>query len=684
MKKLFPVLLFCLCLFNSAIGQDLTEKSVSDSVTIDEITVSAFRFEKKLLETPGAISLITLQQIQLNSEVSIDQLINQTSGVYMQSGTMNTNRLTIRGIGSRSPYSTNKIRAYFEGIPLTNGVGETSIEDLNLLTFSKVEIIKGPASGYYGSGLGGTLLFAARRQQGDVAEGSASYGSFNTSRQRISLQLDRDAFKHGLYYENFTSDGFRDNNQTDRSNLSYIGRLDKDKHHFNLLINHTGMMAYIPSSIDKDTYQNSPEKAAANWAATEGFEDYQKLLGGFSVSSEWKRNKSSQISLFANQYKNYELRPFNILKEDSYYWGGRFIFEKLLINQKAEWKFTIGNESFFEKYNWLTFENNDRQQGLLLSKNRENRNYLNNFVQITLTANQKLIASFGTNLNTTNYKYTDNYLTDGDQSGQHQFKTIVSPRLAVSYPLTINQRIYTTISHGFSPPSLEETLLPDGQRNNDIQPESGWSYELGSRGTLFPGMYYDISAYYMDIRNLLVARRVSEDAYLGINAGQTAHPGFEYSLKSNFLNSSEIKADISHSGSFSPYYFVDFIDGDEDYSGNELTGSPRFSCNSALSFLVKRKYTLSLNHRYTGSMPLRDDNSIYSESSSVLNFIGRYQKQYGKVLFDFGVVVNNITNEKYASMYAINASSFGGSLPRYYYPGMPRNFNLSLKAYYKF
>ena len=40
--------------------------------------------------------------------------------------------------------------------------------------------------------------------------------------------------------------------------------------------------------------------------------------------------------------------------------------------------------------------------------------------------------------------------------------------------------------------------------------------------------------------------------------------------------------------------------------------------------------------------------------------------------------VKNLFDEKYASMILINAKGFGGKKPRYYYPGLPRNYFISL------
>ena len=75
----------------------------------------------------------------------------------MHSGALNTNRITIRGIGARNPYGTSKIRCFYEDIPITNGDGESNIDVFELSSISNIEIIKGPNSSVYGSGLGGAI-----------------------------------------------------------------------------------------------------------------------------------------------------------------------------------------------------------------------------------------------------------------------------------------------------------------------------------------------------------------------------------------------------------------------------------------------------------------------------------------------------------------------------------------------
>ena len=658
--------------------------SIQDSVfSIDEVTVHAFHYERKLLEIPAAISIVSAKQLEQNSLQPIDFSLNQVPGVYMQSASLTTNRLTIRGIGSRTPYASNKIRAYYAGIPLTNGVGETSIEDLNQTVLSNIEIIKGPASGFYGAGLGGTILFDALHPNQSQLSMGYDFASFQTSELNGNLYLVGKNSSNHLAFERLDSDGFRENNETRRTNLNYVGQFQIKKHQLNFIVNHTDLKGFIPSSLDLETYSNSPEQAASNWAAIRGYEDYQKNLLGASLLSMWGNQWKSTIALFVQNRSARELRPFNFLEEDSHYFGERMVLEKNIPSQSGNWKLMLGNETFWEGYDWSTSENtNDQSPGAILSDNQEKRNYVNLFTQAEYMSPQWRISA-GININKTKYNYTDLFLKDGNQSGKHVFKTIFSPRFAVKYSLTNRSNLYAQISHGFSPPSLEETLLPEGGRNSDIQPETGWNFELGSRGYLFDELHYDISAYFMSIRNLLVARRVGEDSYLGINAGKTAHPGleydFQYQLPSTTMN---WQHELVVNGSFSPYYFVDFIDGENDYSNNKLTGTPRHQNNISYQANLQQKISFQLHYQQVGKIPLRDDNSVYSDGYGLVNVNIQYLKKWKKIQLKALCALNNLTDTHYSSMVLINASSFGENAPRYYYPGAPRNFSFRLKLTY--
>ena len=109
----------------------------------------------------------------------------------MHNGTLNTNRITIRGIGSRNLFGTSKIRAYYGDIPLTNGSGETTIEDIELESIARMEILKGPSSSLYGAGLGGSIQLIPDKGVFNTHAIASSYtfGSFGLQKFWINTNL---------------------------------------------------------------------------------------------------------------------------------------------------------------------------------------------------------------------------------------------------------------------------------------------------------------------------------------------------------------------------------------------------------------------------------------------------------------------------------------------------------------
>ena len=45
--------------------------------------------------------------------------------------------------------------------------------------------------------------------------------------------------------------------------------------------------------------------------------------------------------------------------------------------------------------------------------------------------------------------------------------------------------------------------------------------------------------------------------------------------------------------------------------------------------------------------------------------------------------IRNLFNTRYSSMILVNAPSFGGAEPRYYYPGNPRQFHVGATLHFR-
>ncbi len=639
---------------------------------IEEITVSAPLLNYRNKEVPAGFSLITADSIHPN--LSAIEVLEQSPGIVMQKGALNTGRVMIRGIGSRSPYATTRIRAYLDDIPLTSGDGNTTIEDLEMQNIARTEIVRGPASALYGSGLGGVIIFHPDHTQSYPFSAKAlmQYGPFGQTKALLNTGLRKNKSIVKTNIAHTQTDGFRQNSNYERWNGQLLYRHHFGNHALFLLSNFTHLNAQIPSSLDEPTYQKSPDKAAANWLAVEGYEQYDKWLSGITLKSDITNIITNKASLFLNHINAFESRPFNILDDKMLTYGLR---NELSINL-GTLNITSGAEIFNERYDWQLMETNSGVPGSKFSDNIETRFFANFFAKGDINLSEKWKLSAGANLNLLSFELEDNFNDQQDLSGKYNYDPVLSPRIGITGAINPKMTIYASAGHGFSPPSVEETLLPEGNINPDLKPEEGWNYDLGVRGNIFNNhLYFDITGYFVGLNNLLVTKRETEEIFYGINAGTTSHYGLESKLKLNLFNSSGI-----WSGSLNLNYtwmknrFDNFIDNQEDYSGNELPGIPDQHLQSIANIGFKKKTFLQLNWRYSGKMHL-DDANTKTYSGHHLFDVSLSQRIItgGNTALDIQGGINNIFDRHYAGMILVNAPSFGNNLPRYYYPGAPAN-----------
>ncbi|MFZ0491162.1 MAG: TonB-dependent receptor, partial [Salegentibacter sp.] len=337
-----------------------------------------------------------------------------------------------------------------------------------------------------------------------------------------------------------------------------------------------------------------------------------------------------------------------------------------------------------EWYEGSTFENlyeeNNGQgslRGQRLSSNQQNRNYSNFFAQIHLNFTEKWLFEAGFNLNTTNYELTDLFAQDEtDQSGSYRFPTVFSPRIGTSYEISNGKNIYASVSRGFSVPTVAETLTPEGQINTNLQPETGTNYEIGFKGNWSnKRLYTEVAFYSIQVENLLVAERIAEDQYIGVNAGKTDHNGIELLANYNFELGRGLTARPYANAAFNFFKFDQFVNNGVDNSGNKLPGVPESTIDLGLDLATNWGLSFYSSFRSVGEMPLNDENSGFTAAYSLLNLKASYKMTVLKHLqLNFNAGVNNLLNEHYAASIVPNAVGFGGAAPRFYYPGDPRNY----------
>ncbi|PIB36572.1 hypothetical protein BFP72_14765 [Reichenbachiella sp. 5M10] len=659
-------------------GQELD----STELVLEEVTIQSDVFTHQVLEYGGAVTSLGRQGITQAEQVYLQPILNSVPGVYMQSGSLNTNRISIRGIGARTPFGTDKVKAYLNEIPLSTGEGETTVEDIDFGTLQNIEVYRGPTSTVFGAGLGGAIHFQTRRLTGNPSVfAEAMVGSFGLRRYNLQAQVANSTKSLGIFYQDVHSDGYRDNNAYDRYSVTLMGQTQVgDRSNMTLYANYTSLLAYIPSSLGLQEYNENPTAAASSWGDAEGHEDGYRYRVGWSLHSRYSTRMESWVTFFVNGSSAAEIRPVFLgnLSTDQLNAGVRAKIKRSFL-PRNQLQVVLGMEGFWESYRYREFVNDQGENGDKTRDFDQQRNYGNVFLATEYYPTESWIVSVGANLNLSGYDLEDQLPVDGSDQSQHRyFGPILSPKLSLTRKMTEKVAVYGLVAHGFSLPSFEQSLYPEGELNGDLRPETGWNYELGVKGEVWEDrLYFELVGYAMRTQDLIV-NRTYEQVLVGVNAGSAHHDGVELLLEHRVVDQDRLQVSHRLAYSLMAYRFDDFTSEGEDYSGNRITGVPSYTLDYAVDVRWEGFYG-RLNYQRVGSISVLDSGSLYTDAYQLINAKVGYERSLGKIRVNVYTGVNNMTNTFYSSMLQINASS-----GRYYYPGLPINYYGGVKVGYVF
>ncbi len=143
-----------------SINSAVAEESISDSVELTVIQVTAHRLEQDINDIPASVSVIENEDIQRLQPYSQSDLFRYEPGITIEkSGSRHGDgNINIRGIGG------NRVIILQDGVRMPKGFGSAGVDQgrgsINALNLERVEVLKGPASALYGSdALGGVVLY---------------------------------------------------------------------------------------------------------------------------------------------------------------------------------------------------------------------------------------------------------------------------------------------------------------------------------------------------------------------------------------------------------------------------------------------------------------------------------------------------------------------------------------------
>lgn len=658
---------------------------------LQEVEVTAVTNET-ILRLPSSESIIGRSQLDQQPSYSMLPAVNTVPGVRMEERSPGSYRLSIRGSLLRSPFGVRNVKIYMGDFPFTDAGGNTYLNSLDIAALGSLRILKGPEASVFGANTGGVLLIDPVIKTGDSMRIATelSGGSYGLFHENASLQLKgkKTTFHFSEAYQR--SDGYRENSAMQRLYLQTGGTWRYgQKTAFKLLLLFSDMNYQTPGGLTQTQYNNDPQKARHATTALPGAVQQKAgifnrtAFGGLSHDFNFTKNFRHVISVFGSytEFKNPFITNYEERMEATY--GARTYVEastgnseqfKLLWNLGGEWQQTNSQID--------NFGNNLGKKDTMQASDHIYAQQAFAFTRLLADVKQRLLLEVSASYNFFSYRYRNLYPSKETDFNRKNFTPQFMPRAALSYKLTSNIAWRASASGGYSSPTIAEVRSSDNNVNTALQAEKGINYETGFRiRDNRDYCWIDVSGFYYKLSNAIVRRVNAGGNEYFINAGGTKQPGLEgqasvWLLKFNtrrFVRFLQLKGAIT----YNHFSFLRYQAGTEDYSGNGLTGVPRYTSMESLSLGLPAFFELYLQYYYSGKIPLNDANSVYAAAYHLMQLKLQWEKTIGK--FSLGVFAgaDNLLNQKYSlgnDLNAVGGRYFNAASPRNYYAGIRASF----------
>jgi len=678
MNKLLPFLLFHFCIPLLSLSQ---EEIIDSTKTLDEVTIKAYEQNRRLVDVAAPVSLIG--QIQLNrfSNMSILPALNITPGVSMEERSPGSYRLNIRGSSLRSPFGVRDVKIYLNEIPLTDPSGNTYLNQLSFYNFHSIEIIKGPASSLYGAGIGGAMLIhtlPANWNKGISLGYSA--GSFAATNINVNVKTGGADHQNSFNYSHQRSDGYRSQSKMRRDIVTWESLLKaSDKQSLHAYMSYSDLYYQTPGGLTLAQYNADPKQARPSSGSQPGAIQnkaaiYQKIfIAGLSNEYRFNENWQNTTSVYGSytDFTNPGIRVYEIRKEPHF--GGRSVFEYKKQIGGTGLQLNFGTEAQKGFFNTRDYGNKLGIADSLQSDDNINMWQYMIFAQMDLKLPNGWIVTGGVSLNKSSLEFI--HLSSRPSTTQERtFENKLPPHLGILKKITKDISVYGSIARGFSPPIVSEMLRSDGLFGKNLQPEDGMDYEIGTRGALLHNkLYFDINAFFFDLKNTIVQRIDTNGVFYYVNAGSTKQNGIETYVSYQFADNphqfiSSAKIWISYA--WHDFHYGNFKQVSTDFSKNKLPGVAPQVVVAGLDIASKHGCYLNITYNYTDRIALNDANSVYASSYNLVSTRLGYRKDFHeKIKAEIFTGADNLFDTRYSLGNDINAAA-----GRYYNVAPGRNF----------
>ncbi len=418
---------------------------------VEEVLITAMRYETGELETPAFVTVITADELEKTGGRNLVEALRTISGLgYVSYGPMGTSHggmsseLPIRGVRGGELVLIN-------GVPINSPFGGGY--DLNCIPLSaieRVEVVKGASSTLYGSSaLTGVINIITKKQETEEINSHVSMEGGTESYTRNSLSVGNNKLFASISYLHFGMQEGISNNYSKKSSYN-SGPLDE----YSLLLN--------AAPLENLTFNYLGNREKVNWIRVP-WEDAIE-----TGSNSYQENDQTLEKHFANMvFKRSGFTVNNYFYQDAYKYGDDSPETKIYrYGANPQYHREFGEIFDFLAGGDYEFDHADSAK---YGVNHKKDNY-----SLYSTLVYKPVENVSFSLGGRNQ-----WIVQVDADNYSEF----CPQFQANYLLTPDFSFYANAGRAFRAPDFVKLYVESSflVGNPSLKPESGWSYEAGTK-----------------------------------------------------------------------------------------------------------------------------------------------------------------------------------------------------------
>tara|TARA_R110001592_G_scaffold4128_4_gene23107 strand:- start:37 stop:2166 length:2130 start_codon:yes stop_codon:yes gene_type:complete len=662
----------------------LLAQNTSEQRAIEEIMVtSSTRRPESLANVNASVGVLSQEELTLVSHQHIQEVANRLAGVNIN---RNNGQESLTAIRSPVLTGSGACGAFLlaeQGIPL-RAAGFCNVNELfdaNTENASRIEVIRGPATAFYGSNAVHGMINVVLPDPSAGGDLTLEAGPRGTTRINGTLGMDYGNFKHMFLANGTSENGYRDNSGYDQQKLSWRYQYQTDggallDGGFTLTNLNQETAGYVEGtdSYKDDALRDSnpnPEAYRDNQSLRAWTRISKTLNNGWElVATPYYRNtdlvfiqhflpgaptednKHSSVGLQFASYKDLSTNTMLSFGVDTEVTqgtlgqqqpgptvGSAFLVATIPAGKHYDYEVDATQIAPFAHLQHYWENGFDISVGLRYE--HMEYDYDNKMID-GRTRDNGVPCGFG----------GCRYNRPADRSDSFGNW---APKLALRYQINETHNAQIRLNKGYRAPQATELYrLQNDQSVADLDPVEIDSAEVGLDGAA-DLWQYSVTAYYMDKDNEII----TDSNRLNLNNSHTKHRGIELS---GALDLSE-QWRVSGAYNFARHtYENDEISGGVNINGNDVDTAPRKFGSFQLRWQPMASLFTELEWVSSGKYYTNPENLNEYAGHDILNLRTRWQ-----ATSDITLALNilNLTDEKYAERADF---SFGNDR---YFPGEP-------------